>query len=144
MSVLVLDSGIFIASVFPDEKLNVEAKAILKQTQADKTQLVAPHLLHYELLAVSRKAVYQARISPEDGIKARDIMLAYPVQLYFDEALLKRAYEIATEFNRPTAYDSQYLALAERLSCDFWTADERLLNTVKSKLSWVKWLGNHK
>ena len=30
----------------------------------------------------------------------------------------------------------------ERLSCEFWTADERLFNAVRSQLTWVKWIGN--
>jgi predicted nucleic acid-binding protein len=94
-----------------------------------------PSLLHYEIIAVSRKAVHQGRISQELGWIARDQLLTYPVILHFDRALLRRGYEIAEEFNRPTAYDAQYLALAERLSCSFWTADERLFNAVSSKLS---------
>jgi predicted nucleic acid-binding protein len=69
-------------------------------------------------------------------------LLRYPVILHFDEALLKRGYELAAELNRPTAYDSQYLALAERLSCDFWTADERIFNSVSSKNTHIHWLGN--
>jgi predicted nucleic acid-binding protein len=59
-----------------------------------------------------------------------------------DTALLKRAYELATQFDRPTAYDSQYLAVAERYQCDFWTADERLFNAVTASLPKVRWLGN--
>ena len=48
---------------------------------------------------------------------------------------------LATRFNRPTAYDAKYLALAEMMNCEFWTADERLFNAVRDELSWVRWLG---
>jgi predicted nucleic acid-binding protein len=65
-----------------------------------------------------------------------------PIHTYFDVALLRRAYELATQFNRPTAYDSQYLAVAERLNCEFWTADQRLFNAAHEQLPWVKWVGN--
>ena len=68
-------------------------------------------------------------------------MLNYPVELYFDEGLLRRGYELATAYNRPTAYDAQYLALAERLDCTFWTADERLFNAVKDQFTDIRWLG---
>ena len=143
MSLVVLDSGIFIASVYV-ETLTVQAQGLLQQLQDAETVLNAPTLLHYELIAVSRKAVYQGRVTAEQGQVARDQLLAYPVTLYFDNMLLKRGYDLAEEFNRPTAYDAQYLALAERLSCEFWTADERMFNAVTPKFTNIRWLGNWK
>ena len=50
---------------------------------------------------------------------------------------------LATRFNRPAAYDAHYLALAEMMNCEFWTADRRLFNVVKDELPWVRWLGKH-
>ncbi len=38
--------------------------------------------------------------------------------------------------NRAAAYDSFYLALAESLGCELWTADQRLHNAVD--LPWVR------
>lgn len=143
MSDVVLDSGIFIASVFP-ETLTPQAKQFIKQLQTDNTILHAPALLRYEVVAVSRKAVYQGRVTAEEGLRARDRLLSYPVTLHFDDNLLKRGYELATEYNRPTAYDSQYLAVAEQLSCEFWTVDERMFNAVKDRFSGIRWLGNFK
>lgn len=143
MSQVVLDSGIFIASVYP-ETLTIEAKELLHQFQTAQVTLHSPTLLRYELIAVSRKAVYQGRVTAEEGLIARDQLLSYPVTLHFDDALLKRGYELADEYNRPTAYDAQYLALAERLSCNFWTADERMFNAVNAKFRGIRWLGTWK
>jgi predicted nucleic acid-binding protein len=141
LSQVVLDSGIFIASTFP-EPLTIQAQELIAALQKDQATLYAPSLLRYELIAVSRKAVYQKRVTPEEGLIARDKLLSYPVTLHFDDALLRRGYELATIYNRPTAYDAQYLALAERLACDFWTADERLYNAVNTNFPNVRWLGN--
>ncbi len=141
MSDVVLDSGIFIASVYPEE-LTLQAQQLLKQLQADEITLNAPHLLRYELVAVSRKAVHRGRVSIDEGKQARDKLLDYPVRLHFNDKLLKRAYDLATEYNRPTAYDTQYLALAESLSCSFWTADKRLFNAVNKHFSNIYWLGD--
>lgn len=136
-----LDCGIFIASVYL-ETYTRQAQSLLQHLIASETLIHAPSLLHYELLAVSRKAVYQGRVTQEEGLIARDQLLSYPVTLHFDAPLLKRGYELAEALNRPTAYDAQYLALAERLSCEFWTTDERLVNAVTAKLTYVRWLGN--
>ena len=141
MSVVVLDSGILIASVFP-ETLTSQAHHLIKQLQTDGVQLHAPTLLRYEVVAVSRKAVYQGRVTAEEGMRARDRLLSYPVTLHLDDELLKRGYELATEYNRPTAYDAQYLALAERLGCDFWTTDERMFNAIKARFTTIRWLGS--
>jgi predicted nucleic acid-binding protein len=143
LSEVVLDSGILIASVFP-ETLTPQAKSLINQLQADNTILHAPTLLRYELVAVARKAAYQGRVTDAEGLRSLDSLLSYPVTLHFDDVLLKRGYELAVEYNRPTAYDAQYLALAERLSCDFWTVDERLFNVVNGKFPRVFWLGNVK
>ena len=52
-----------------------------------------------------------------------------------------RALELMERFRKPAAYDAHYLALAEWLHCECWTADERLWNTVKSEFAWVRWVG---
>jgi predicted nucleic acid-binding protein len=42
---------------------------------------------------------------------------------------------------RASAYDSYYLALAQVLECDFWTADKRLFNALQgAHLGWVHWI----
>ncbi len=141
MSDIILDSGVFIASQLP-ETFTRQAVGMLQALRGTEINFHAPALMHYEIVAVCRKAVYQKRITPEEGLKVRDTLLNGAVTLHFDEALLKRGYELATKYNRPTAYDAQYLALAERLACDFWTADERLFNAVKEAFPQVHWLGN--
>lgn len=138
---IVIDSGILISSVFA-ETLTPQAKLILRYWHKQDTHLIAPALFRYEIVAVSRKAAFQGRVTPAESSISRDYMLSYPVETYLDDDLLKRAHELATEHNRPTAYDSQYLAVAERFNCDFWTADEKLYNAVSNKLKWVNWLGN--
>ncbi len=49
----------------------------------------------------------------------------------------------AIHFNRPTAVEAHYLALAELFGCEWWTADERLFKTVRHELPWVPWIGNY-
>lgn len=142
-ALVVVDSGIFLADLLPGEPLGVQARAIRHYWQQNDFQLAAPTLFRYELVAVIRKAVYQSRISSDKAQQLVTQALAYPVTLYFDETLLKRGFEIASAQNRPTAYDSQYLAVAEKLACEFWTADERMYNAVHPTFSWVKWLGYH-
>ncbi|MCL4253142.1 MAG: type II toxin-antitoxin system VapC family toxin [Anaerolineae bacterium] len=139
---VVVDSNILIAVHLIDEPLHSKAQHILAYWHTKNISLVAPHLFKSEVTAVVRKAVYLNRVSHQRGQIILDEILNYPILYYEDEALLKRAFELAYEFNRPRAYDAQYLALAERLTCDFWTLDENFINVVKHKLKFVYWLGN--
>jgi predicted nucleic acid-binding protein len=125
-----------------NEPIREKAKAIWRYWSLQDYQVAAPTLFRYEIVAVVRKHVHRGNITAADGVLSRNQLLSQPVQLFMTDNLLKRAYELATEFGRPTAYDSQYLAVAEYLKCEFWTADQRLFNVTSNKLSWVKWLGN--
>lgn len=55
--------------------------------------------------------------------------------------MLMQAYQFSARFNRPRAYDAQYLAVAERLGCDFWIVYERLFNAVREQFPGIRWLG---
>lgn len=137
----VVDSGIYL-TIGLHEPFEANAQAVLDSLIAAKYQMAAPYLFRYELVSVTRKYVARGRITLNDAEEMLRGLLREPVEPFADEPLLRRAYEFATEYNRPTAYDSLYLALAERLDCEFWTADLRLFNAVSTKLTWVKWIGN--
>jgi predicted nucleic acid-binding protein len=139
---VVVDANLLIAFGLGDEPLHRQASQLLATWQTAKEPLVAPRLFRSEITAVVRKVVYQERLKPEQGRVMLAQLLAYPVEVHEDIELLKEAYELAVRFNRPRAYDTQYLALAERFQCDFWTADERLFNAVQTSLPQVKWLGH--
>ena len=47
--------------------------------------------------------------------------------------------DIAATYHLPATYDAHYLALAEHLGVELWTADTRLVNALLPfKLDWVK------
>lgn len=139
---VVIDANILIAFGLADDPLHSQAKQILSAWKSTPTTLAAPRLFRSEITAVIRKAVYLERISHEQGRLMLSQLLVYPVEYYEDDELLKMAYELAYRFNRPRAYDAQYLALAKQLSCDFWTADERLINAIEDQFPNIRWLGN--
>ena len=59
----------------------------------------------------------------------------------------RAAFDWTLRLQRASAYDSYYLALAQALECNFWTADGRLFNALKSeafvvdaRLGWLHWI----
>ena len=138
---IVLDSGVLLATVLVEPFSNA-ARTLIGELIKSGLEISVPTLFLYEIVAVLRKNTNRGLLTATDAVKYRDVLLAQPVQPIIDHGLLRRAHELAESLNRPSAYDAQYLALAERLNCDFWTADEKLFNAVSGHLGWVKWLGN--
>ena len=107
------------------------------------TEIVAPSLLAFEGASAIRNKVQRGLAPPDEAELMFKAFHLLGVKYLHPEGLHQRAWELAKRFNRPQAYDSYYLALAEILDLEFWTADERLYNIVKSDLPWVKWLGDY-
>jgi predicted nucleic acid-binding protein len=105
-------------------------------------RVLAPTLFRYEVVSALRKRVYRNMLTLDEAMILRENLLRHPIEFLVSDDLLHRAYELATHLNRPTAYDAQYLAVAEQFDCEFWTADERLFNAVTAQLPYVKWIGN--
>lgn len=125
------------------ERDSTLALNLWEEWDAQQATVIAPYLWAYEVTSVIRNQIHRKRISPELGLKAFTAMHQLPMQLMQPDGLHQYAWKLAQHFNRPTAYDSHYLALAEMVGCPFWTADERLFNAVQSELVWVYWLGNY-
>lgn len=104
-------------------------------------EFVAPALLGYEVVnALYRYAAY-GLVSADVVASALDTVLDLPLRYHTHPQLHLRALQLAMQLALPTAYDSQYLALAEQLGIEFWTADQRLANTVRAALPWVHLVG---
>lgn len=105
----------------------------------DEVRLVAPTLLFYEVTNGLCQQQRNKVLSPETIWKSLELALDLPINLVNEANLHLRAREIAMQFNLPAAYDAHYLALAEWMKIDLWTADLRLINTLKPfKVKWVK------
>jgi predicted nucleic acid-binding protein len=101
--------------------------------------MVAPTLLHYEVTNGLYRQMRAGLLIPESVREALDIALALPVELVGDPDLHRRAGELAATYRLPAAYNAHYLALAERLGVELWTADARLVNALQPfGVDWVR------
>jgi predicted nucleic acid-binding protein len=99
--------------------------------------LVAPTLLYYEVTNAIRRYVVHGELLPEEAAEALEAALELDITIYGDASLHRRALELANHFALPATYDAHYLALAETLGAEFWTADRRLVKAVGGVLPWV-------
>jgi predicted nucleic acid-binding protein len=131
----------FVLKLFLEEPDSEQVQALWTQWVAEESKIFAPSHLAFEVVAVIRNHVLRGLISAAAGRAAVEAFVAQEIELIPPEPLCIRAWELAEQFSGPTAYDSFYLAAAEQLGCDLWTADGRLYRAVQAELPWVKRLG---
>mgnify|MGYP001556459309 CR=1 FL=1 len=99
--------------------------------------LLAPTLWVYETTSALCKSTFFGLLTEEEAESAMAVLEELPVTLVTpDSRQNRRAFAWTRRLNRAAAYDSFYLALAEGLQCELWTADKRLCNAVD--LPWVR------
>jgi predicted nucleic acid-binding protein len=118
----------------PDDQ---PVQQLWQQWQLDKRQLAAPTLLRYEVTNALYHYQKQGLLSEEIVRIGLNAALTLPIQLHGETDLYRRALALAERFALPAAYDAHYLAVAEQLDAELWTADRRLARAVESALSWV-------
>lgn len=133
---VVVDSNILLATVLP-ETYSAAARDLLRHWITNEIQLSAPLLIQYEVTAILRRHVYTGRLTANEARRHLEVLLDLDLRYYRSKYLSLRAYEMATRLNQPRAYDAHFLAVAELLDCEFWTADERLVNAVGGVFPWV-------
>ncbi|MCB0025092.1 MAG: type II toxin-antitoxin system VapC family toxin [Caldilinea sp.] len=104
-------------------------------------EIYAPAHLAFECTSVIRNHVYRKEITSEAGNEAFRSLHAQPISLIDPEVLNQRAWELAKQYQRPTAYDAYYLAAAELLNCELWTADRRLARAVIGSFPLLRLVG---
>ena len=115
------------------------ALGLLQHHAKGNIGLVSPSLIEYEFAHGLLIACRRGRIGVGVVITAMRGFTDLGVRLVSISNLFEKVADYSKKYNR-TAYDASYLAVAAQEGVDLITADERLYNSVKMDLGWVKWL----
>lgn len=118
----------------PRDKL---VRTLWEQWDSEKRLLCAPTLLYFEVTNALYRYQRAELMSSSSMRLALNAALSLPIRLYGEEKLHSLAIDFAERFSLPAAYDAHYLALAQHLSAEFWSADKRLIKAVQAALPWV-------
>lgn len=116
-----------------------KADALFAHFADQGTRLIAPVFFAVETDSILRqKVVVRKELTPEQAEASFAKLVALPIQLISISAQRHKAWELSLKFKLATVYDATYLALAELMGCDFWTADRRLSRAVRDSLPFVR------
>ena len=118
--------------------------ALFTRWTEERRGLFAPEWWLAEVVSVIRQHVFRKLISSEQAHQAVEDVESLEVTTFsMSFELYHNALNWAEKIGQSRVYDSLYLALAEHLSGELWTADQRLVNSARAlNISWVKWIGD--
>ena len=139
---VVVDASLAV-KVFVPETFSDQAKALILSWDTQGIELVAPEFMASEFASALSEKIPEGLLT-SDGAK-RLISELYQSGIDFrpSRALHYRAIDLAVELNQRLAYDAHYLALAESLDCDFWTADQPFYRASQESYPRVRWIGDY-
>ena len=139
---VVVDANLIAAIVLPLPYSDQAAERLVAWKRAG-TDLLAPFLLEYEVVAVLPKAVAAQWLTTDLAVEAMGEILALKVRGVAPTASLQEsALCWAERLGQSKAYDAHYLALAEQEGVEMWTADRRLANGAQQAgVDWVHSIG---
>jgi predicted nucleic acid-binding protein len=135
---LVLDANL-IASLAIPLPYSVAATAQILTWKRQGITLAGPSLWSYEVNTVLRKAVVAGYLPADQLDYALSQIRRINVQAVSATLDLHRLAQVwAEKLGQSKTYDSAYLAVAESLQADFWTADRRLARAAQQAgATWV-------
>jgi predicted nucleic acid-binding protein len=146
-SAVVIDANIAIRAVILT-KQGLEAQKVEEWLQTG-VQFIVPDIWTSEIISAIRQIIFINLLTEVEGQKALHHLFSMNLMIVpADELLCQAALAWASHLGQSKAYDSFYLALAERLSgergrqVEFWTADERLYNRARQVVTpSIRWIG---
>ena len=135
-SIVCLDAS-FVLRLLLSASPEAAAVKMWCQGQEQGKTFAAPGLLYYEVVnALHRYTVRQQLTAAEAG-QLLELALALNQELDHEPELHGRALRLAAELVLPAASDAHYVALAQRLGAELWTADQRLARAAGAVVTLV-------
>lgn len=137
---LVVDANIVVKWLLEESDSDI-AESLLDGWLDQGIRLSAPCFMPVEVANALHRRVAAGEIPLRGAVSLMRTLPAYGIALEEPPGLHERALEWANLLRQPAAYDAHYLALAEHLGCDMWTADRRFFSAAREAAANVRLLG---
>lgn len=135
---IVLDANLIASLVLP-LPYSEQATTLVLDWKRQGLTLAAPSLWSYEVSTVLRKAVVTDYLPSDELDFALEQVWSVNIQdVPASLSLHRQALTWAERLGQSKSYDSAYLAVAEALQAEFWTADRPLAQSAqRAGAQWV-------
>jgi predicted nucleic acid-binding protein len=137
-----IDASLALTWLLPAEQDGI-ASILRRKWDEQGVEIITAPLFHAEVTLVLSEQVYFKKLLPEEGEEVFSVYLGMGVKSIDTPEIQKKAWELAKKFNLPRTYDTQYLGVAELKDCELWTNDRRLVNSLRGKVSRIRWVGEY-
>ncbi len=132
-----LDASIWI-KVLTNEPGTLQAQDLVLRFIKERTEIIAPSIMKMEVGSILRKKWSRKLFGQADLNELWQKFSAMPITYTEYPQSYDYAWKIAEMNGLIHLYDAVYLAISEGI--EFWTADERLVNSLKYTNSTIKLL----
>lgn len=139
-----IDASVAVKWVLRGEAWRKKAREFLRDSIEANFILIAPPLYEYETESVLQQRLHSGALTVTEVDTALAQLAVIGIHIVTHPVMVKRAREIARQFNQPKIYDSLYAALAELRGCEFWTADKAFHSIVMTALPFVRYLPDYR
>ena len=137
---VVVDASVILKLMVEEEDTG-HALALVDDWADTGVRIFAPHFMLSEATNGLLKKMRRREIGLEEALLFFNRISGISIDFLQPVSLSSRALELAHELRQSDVYDSHYLALAESLNCEFWTADRRFYNSANRSHPRVRWIG---
>ena len=140
---VLVDASVATKWHLPDEEHTDKARLLLTRFAQGKTELVAPDYIRYEVPNAITVATQgrKPRITQQQGKEAIEEFLTLQLRTLDSNELVVSAYPLVHQYGC-ALYDALYLALGQRLTLPFITADRKLYQRLRHPPS-IVWIGDY-
>ncbi len=139
---IVIDSNLAVYAVLVSP-LQQRIVTLFRAWKSEGRELAAPELLLNEAVSAIHRTASAGKIPAKQAAIALDDMMDLRIRTApSDKELCQAALVWAVKMGQSNAYDAFYLALAERLGAELWTADRKLAEGARrAGAAWVHLVG---
>lgn len=118
-----------------------EANNLGRLWNSQGIRVAAPYLMPVEVTNALHQRVVRGELTVEAATQRLASLLSSGLELHQPPHIYGRAMALARQLGQGATYDAHYLALAETLGCELWTADGRFYRAVSPVVERVRWVG---